>query len=122
MYQGAGALNLEDFHNGNMNIEDFAFTKTREDAAVSKFQDLQTQITTDIITLEILTHTPILTNSTTEITLDSAVQKSEKQLAKENKAVEKRIKKAANEEEKRIQALEKAEKKSEKKKSEKSAK
>lgn len=119
MYQGAGALNLEDFHNGNMNIEDFAYTKTREDAAVSKFQDLQTQITTDIITLEILTHTPILTNSTTEITLDSAVQKSEKQLAKENKAVEKRIKKAANEEEKRIQAIEKAEKKAEKGKTEK---
>lgn len=111
MYQGAGALTLEDFHNGNMSIDDFAWTKTREDAAVSKYQSLQTQITTDIITLEILTHTPILTNTTTEITLDSAVHKSEKQIAKENKAVEKRIKKAAEEEEKRIEELEKAEKK-----------
>jgi len=114
MYQAAGALNLEDFHNGNMGIEDFAWTKSRENDAVSSYQDLQTQIITDILTLEIITHTPILTNSTTEITLDDAVQKTEKQIARENKAVEKRIKKAANEEEKKLSALEKAEKKAEK--------
>ena len=114
IYQGAGALNLEDFHNGNMTIEDFADTKRYEQGAVATYQNLQTQITTDILTLEILTRTPILTNSTTEITLDSTVQKSEKQLAKENKAVEKRIKKAAAEEEKQIEDLEKAEKKAEK--------
>lgn len=114
IYQGAGALNLEDFHNGNMSIEDFASTKRYEEGAVSGYQNLQTQITTDILTLEILTRTPILTNSTTEITLDSAVNKSEKQIAKENKEVEKRIKKAAAEEEKRIKEIEKAEKKAEK--------
>ena len=109
IYQGAGALNLEDFHNGNMNIEDFAYTKLREDAAVSKYQDLQTRVITDILTLEIITHTPILTNSTTEITLDKSVEKSEKQIAKENKAVEKRIKKATEEENKKLRDLEKAE-------------
>lgn len=114
IYQGAGALNLEDFHNGNMSIEDFAWTKTREDGAVSSYQNLQTQIITDILTLEIITHTPILTNSTTEITLDNAVQMTEKQIAKENKKVEKRIKKAVEEEEKKIEALEKAERKAEK--------
>lgn len=114
MYQAAGALNLEDFHNGNMGIEDFAWTKQREDGAVSSYQNLQTTIITDILTLEIITHTPILTNSTTEITLDDAVQKTEKQIARENKAVEKRIKKAVSEEEKKIKALEKAEKKAEK--------
>lgn len=114
MYQGAGALTLEDFHNGNMGIADFALTKSREDGAVAIYQNLQTQIITDILTLEILTHTPILTNSTTEITLDDAVKKSEKQIAKENKAVEKRIKKAAEEEDKKMSALEKAEKKAEK--------
>lgn len=113
-YQGAGALNLEDFHNGNMTIEDFAETKRFEQGAVSSYQNLQTQITTDIITLEILTRTPILTNSTTEITLDSTVQKSEKQLSKENKAVEKRIKKAAAQEEKKLEEIEKTEKKAEK--------
>lgn len=114
IYQGAGSLNLEDFHNGNMTIEDFAWTKSREDGAVSSYQNLQTQIITDILTLEIITHTPILTNSTTEITLDGNVQMTEKQIAKENKKVEKRIKKAAEEEEKKIEALEKAEKKAEK--------
>lgn len=109
IYQGAGALNLEDFHNGNMSIEDFAWTKTREDGAVSSYQSKQAEIITDILTLEIITHTPILTNSTTEITLDNTVQKSAKQIAKENKAVEKRIKKAWAEENKKLKALEKAE-------------
>ena len=114
IYQGAGALNLEDFHNGNMSIEDFAWTKAREDGAVSSYQNQQAAIITDILTLEIITHTPILTNSTTEITLDKAVQKSGKQLAKENKAVEKRIKKATEEEAKKLKALEKAEAKAQK--------
>ena len=114
MYQAAGALNLEDFHTGNMGIEGFARTKDYENGAVAAYQSLQTSIITDILTLEIITHTPILTNSTTEITLDDTVQKTEKQIARENKAVEKRIKKAADEEEKKLIALEKAEKKAEK--------
>ena len=114
MYQGAGALNLEDFHNGNMSIEEFAATKARENEAVSTYQNQQASLITDILTLEIITHTPILTNATTEITLDKSVQKSEKQIAKENKAVEKRIKKAADEEEKKLRALEKAEAKAQK--------
>lgn len=114
IYQGAGALNLEDFHNGNLSIEDFAFTKGREDGAVSSYQSKQAEIITDILTLEIITHTPIITNSTTEITLDNAVQKTEKQLAKENKLVEKRVKKATEEEGKKLKALEKAEAKAQK--------
>lgn len=114
VYQGAGALNMEEFHNGNMNIESYAGVKLHESDLVSRYQALQTEITTDILTLEILTHTPILTNSTTEITLDSSIHKTEKQIAKENKAVEKRIKKAAKEEEKRIEEIEKQEKKAQK--------
>jgi len=114
MFQGAGALNLEDFHNGNMTIEDFAWTKTHEDAAVGSYQSKQAEIITDILTLEIITHTPILTNSTTEITLDKTVQKSEKQLAKENRAVEKRVRKTTEEEGKKLKALEKAEAKAQK--------
>ena len=108
-YQGAGALNLEDFHNGNMTIEDYAWTKLHEIGVVQSYQAMQTTVTTSILRLEILSHTPILTNSTTEVTLDQAVHKSEKQIAKENKAVEKRVKKAAKEEQKKIDALEKAE-------------
>ena len=113
-YQGAGALNREDFENGNMTIEDFAWTKQHEGAQVKNYQTLQTEITTDILTLEILTHTPIITNSTTEITLDTVVKKSDKEIAKEQKAVKKRIKKATEESEKREKALEKAERKAEK--------
>jgi len=113
-YQGAGALNREDFENGNMNIEDYAWTKMHEVQVVTQYQALQTTITTDILTLEILTHTPIITNSTTEITLDKSIHKSAKEIAKENKEVEKRIKKAVADDEKRLKALEKAEKKAEK--------
>jgi outer membrane protein TolC len=108
IYQGAGALNQEDFHQGNMNIEDFAYTKLHEVDVVSRYQDLQTQITTDIITLEILTHTPILTNTTTDITLDEREVKSEKQIRKENRAIEKSLKKAAQEDEKRYRKMEEA--------------
>ena len=110
MYQGAGALNLEEFHQGNMSIEAFANTKQWEQGAVSTYQSLQTQITTDIITLEILTHTPILTNTTTDITLKSGITKSEKQIRKENKAIEKSIRKSAAEEEKRFRKMEQADK------------
>ena len=115
VYQGAGALNLEDFHQGNMSIEDFAWTKKNELGEVSSYQSLQTQITTDIITLEILSHTPILTNTTTEITLDSGNQLSEKQIRKENKAIEKQIRKTAAAEEKKYAKMEAAEKKAQEK-------
>lgn len=113
-YQGAGALEREDFENGNLSISDYAYTKLHESGQVSSYQSLQTEITTDILTLEILTHTPIITNSTTEITLDQSVNKSNKEIAKENKAVEKRIKKAVKEEDKKEKKLEKAEAKAEK--------
>ena len=110
VYQGAGALNQEDFHQGNMSIEDFAWTKLHEIDVVSRYQRLQTEITTDIITLEIITHTPILTNTTTEITLDDADHKTEKQLRKESKALEKQIRKAAAADEKKYKKMEEAEK------------
>ena len=115
IYQGAGALNLEDFHQGNMSIEDFADTKRWEQTAVSTYQSLQTQITTDIITLEIMTHTPILTNTTTDITLNSGITKSEKQIRKENKAIEKNIRKTAEAEEKRFRKMEQADQAAQKK-------
>ena len=113
-FQGAGALDREDFENGNMTISNYAGTKMYEAGQVSGYQSLQTTITTDILTLEILTHTPIITNSTTEITLDQKESKSSKEIAKENKAVEKRIKKAVKEENKKEKKLEKAEAKAEK--------
>ncbi len=115
IYQGAGALNQEDFHQGNMSIESFASTKLHEVDLVSAYQNMQTQITIDIITLELLTHTPILTNTTTDITLDDGNQKSEKQIRKENKAIEKSIRKAAAADEKRYRKMEEAERNAAKK-------
>ena len=119
---GAGALNLEEFHQGNMNIEGFAYVKERELGVVSAYQAMQTDITTDIITLELLTHTPILTNTTTEITLDSGDHKTEKQIRKENKAVEKQIRKTAQAEEKKYAKMEAAEKKAQEKAAKQAAK
>ena len=113
-YQGAGALDREDFENGNMGISDYAGTKRFESSEVSSYQGMQTSITTDIITLEILTHTPIITNATTEITLDKSISKSPKEQAKENKANEKRIKRLEKEEKDKIKKLEKAEARAEK--------
>ena len=113
-FQGAGALDREDFENGNLNISSFADTKMQESNQVSSYQGLQTSITTDIITLEILTHTPIITNATTEITLDKSISKTPKEQAKENKANEKRIKRLEKEEKDKIKKLEKAEAKAEK--------
>lgn len=114
IYQGAGQLAQEQFHQGDLSIEAFAKTKEYENNAVNAYQSLQTNIITDILTLEILTHTPIITNTTTEITLDNEVHKSAKQLAKENKEVEKRIERQAKEDQKKEEALEKADKKAEK--------
>ena len=121
-YQGAGALNLEDFYQGNMSIEDYAWTKMHEMSNVSSYQGMQTEITTDIITLELLSHTPILTNTTTEITLDSGDHKTEKQIKKENKAVEKQIRKTAQAEEKKYAKMEAAEKKAQEKAAKEAAK
>lgn len=106
-YQGAGALNKEEFENGNMEIASYAGTKMYESGQVSSYQSMQTDIITDIITLEILTHTPIITNATTEITLDKSLHKSAKEIAKENKATEKRIKKLEKEDKQKEIQLEK---------------
>lgn len=112
--QGAGALDREDFENGNMEISSFADTKQRESEQVSGYQSLQTEITTDILTLEILTHTPIITNATTEITLDKSIHKTPKEEAREKKLNEKRIKQLEKEEKDKLKKLEKAEAKAEK--------
>ena len=109
-YQGAGALNQEDFLQGNMSIEDYAWTKMHEMSTVQSYQSMQTTIITDILTLEIISRTPIITNATTEVTLDGTIRKSESQIRRENKALEKRIAKEAKADEKRYQQLEKAEK------------
>ena len=64
-YQGAGALNKEEFENGNMEIASYADTKRFESGQVSGYQSLQTEITTDILTLEIIGGTFSRTTSST---------------------------------------------------------
>jgi hypothetical protein len=59
--------------------------------------------------LEILTHTPIITNTTTEITLEGKITKSQRELEREKRALEKCIKRENEEEQKKIAKLEKAE-------------
>ena len=109
IYQGAGLLNQEQFHQGEMEIQDFAYTKLRETDVVSRYQAQQNEILTNIITMEILTHTPIITNTTTEVTLEGTVTKTQRQLDREKKALEKRIRRENLEEQKRLEELEKAE-------------
>ena len=109
IYQGAGELNEVEFHDGNMAIEDYAFTGQRGQSSVNTYQGMLTEITTDIITLEILSHTPILTNTTTEITLDSGIKKTDKEIARENKAMEKQIRKTIEEEQKLEEKMKKEE-------------
>jgi len=92
-YQGAGVLDKEEFENGNIDITDYAWHKMQEMGTVTEFQNLQTTIMTNIITLEILTHTPIITNSTTEITLERMNDKdTQDQLKKQAKAEKKALK------------------------------
>lgn len=113
-YQGAEALNEVEFHHGNMEIEDYAHTGLYGQGAVNTYLGLLTTITTDILTLEILTHTPIITNTTTEVTLDANVEKSKKQIARENKAMDKQIEREAKEDIRLEQEEQKAKEKEEK--------
>lgn len=121
IYQGASALNQQEFLHGNMEIEDFAWTGSRGQGAVATYQSLLTTITTDILTLEILTHTPIITNTTTEVTLESTIEKTKKEKRREDKAREKRFRQAIEKEEKEEAELLKKQEE-EKKKNEKTAK
>lgn len=115
IYQGAGQLNQEQFHQGELDIENFAYTKLQEVSVVSQYEGMQSTLLTDILTLEIITHTPIMTNTTTEITLDEKITKTQRQLEREKKALEKRIKRENEEEKKKIAKLEKADREAKKK-------
>lgn len=67
-YKGAGLLNKEEFKFGDISVRDLAETKRWESNVTQEYQQLQSQITTDILILEIITHTPIITNAIVDIT------------------------------------------------------
>lgn len=67
-YKGAGLLTKEEFKLGDVSVRELAETKRWESNVTQEYQNLQMSITTDILILEILTHTPIITNAIVEIT------------------------------------------------------
>ncbi|MCQ2238165.1 MAG: TolC family protein [Bacteroidaceae bacterium] len=62
VYKGAGHLQEQQFKVGEVEITSLAETKRWENTAIQQYQTLQSSITTDILILEIMTHTPIITN------------------------------------------------------------
>lgn len=61
-YRGAGLMSEQQFLNNQMTIQQVAEVRRWENSAVQSYQTIQSQISTDIILLEIMTHTPIITN------------------------------------------------------------
>ena len=62
-YKGSGLLSEQEFKSGNQSVQTYAYEKQRESGAIQEYQNLQSQITTNILILEIITHTPIITNT-----------------------------------------------------------
>ena len=70
-YKGAGLLTDQEFKQGDVTVRDLAETKRWENEAVGNYQTLQAEIEIDLLILEILTNTPIITNATSEVHLNT---------------------------------------------------
>lgn len=75
VYKGAGHLQEQQFKVGEIEVSNLAETKRWENGAIATYQGLQSQITTDILILEILTHTPIITNVIPQMRLEEEKKK-----------------------------------------------
>ena len=71
-YRGAGLMMEQKFRINQATMEDLAGVKRYEYDAIQSYQGIQSQISTDIILLEIMTHTPIITNTITSIQLTNS--------------------------------------------------
>ena len=69
-YKGAGELTNEEFKSGEVTVRDLAETKRTESQIAREYQQMQTKVTTDILKLEIMTNTPIITNVTSQIKIN----------------------------------------------------
>lgn len=69
-YKAAGMKTQAEFYTNDVTVRELAETKRWESEAVTDYQELQTRITTNILTLEIISHTPIITNVTNKINAD----------------------------------------------------
>ena len=65
-YRGASLMIEQRFRNNQATIQELAEVRRYENESVQTYQSIQSQISTDIVLLEIMTHTPIITNITTE--------------------------------------------------------
>lgn len=68
-YRGAGLMTEQRFRNNQATIQELAEVRRLENDAVQTYQSIQGQISTDIILLEIMTHTPIITNTVSQTEL-----------------------------------------------------
>lgn len=68
-YRGAGLMVEQRFRNNQASMVELADVKRYENEAIQSYQTIQSQISTDIILLEIMTHTPIITNVITNTQL-----------------------------------------------------
>lgn len=66
-YKAAGMLTNQEFKMGDVTVRELAETKRWENVAVGDYQRLQQEIEQDILILEIITNTPIITNATSEV-------------------------------------------------------
>lgn len=69
-YRAAGMKTTAEFYTNEVTVRDLAETKRWESTSVMEYQRLLTLITTNILTLEVLTHTPIITNVTNQVHAD----------------------------------------------------
>lgn len=70
-YRGAGLMTEQRFRNNQATIQELADVRRYENEAVQTYQAIQSQISTDIVMLEIMTHTPIITNTISESQLQT---------------------------------------------------
>lgn len=70
-YKGSGLLSEQEFKSGNQSVQGYAKEKQFESSAIQEYQNLQSQITTNILILEIITHTPIITNTLNAVKLSN---------------------------------------------------
>ena len=61
-YRGAGLVSEQRFRANQLDVTDLADVKRYENTAIQAYQGIMTQISTDILILEIMTNTPIITN------------------------------------------------------------
>ena len=61
-YRGAGLVSEQRFRANQLDVTGLADVKRYENTAVQSYQQIMSQISTDILILEIMTNTPIITN------------------------------------------------------------